>query len=126
MPTSTISARSSVMRAGGSRPSAASATGSPMAESPSLASEAGASESDARLVRNVRWRLVAFSGGSTLLVLLVLGIALYLAVASTLAGASVSQLEARTTPWVAALEGQRGSGEPPDFGFQPGRGNTFL
>jgi len=38
--------------------------------------ELEASEADARLLRRVGWRLVAFSGGSTLVVLLVLGIAL--------------------------------------------------
>ena len=91
------------------------------------AAEQAASETDARLVRGVRWRLVAWSGGSTLIVLLALGIALYAAVANTLTAASVSQLEARTDPWVAALQGEPDSDQPPPgFGFQPGRGNTFL
>jgi signal transduction histidine kinase len=84
------------------------------------------SETDARLIRDVRWRLVAWSGGSTLVVLLALGVALYAAVANTLTAASVGQLEARTDPWVAALQGDPSPGEPPGFGFQPGRGNTFL
>ncbi|HEY8238339.1 MAG TPA: HAMP domain-containing sensor histidine kinase [Candidatus Limnocylindrales bacterium] len=99
-----------------------------MAEDIAVApADEAASETDARLVRGVRRRLVAWSGGSTLVVLLALGIALYAAVANTLAGASVGQLEARTGPWVAALQGQPGSGQPPPgFGFQPGRGNTFL
>jgi signal transduction histidine kinase len=94
----------------------------------SVSSEDGAaSETDARLVRGVRRRLVAWSGGSTLFVLLALGIALYAAVANTLAAASMSQLEARTDPWVAALQGQPDPNQPPPgFGFQPGRGNTFL
>ena len=91
------------------------------------AAEQAASQSDARLVRDTRRRLVAFSGGSTLLVLLVLGASLYAAVANTLTAASVSQLEGRTGPWVAALQGQQTpGGPPPGFGFQPGRGNTFL
>ena len=91
------------------------------------AADQGASESDARLVHGVRLRLVAWSGGSTLLVLLVLGAALYAAVASTLANASLSQLEDRTDPWVTALQGQQNPDQPPPgFGFQPGRGNTFL
>jgi len=91
------------------------------------AADQGASESDARLVHGVRLRLVAWSGGSTLLVLLVLGAALYAAVASTLANASLTQLEDRTEPWVTALQGQQNPDQPPPgFGFQPGRGNTFL
>src|SRR5258705_5182197 len=89
--------------------------------------EAQASETDAQLVRAVRRRLVAWSGGSTLVVLIALGIVLYGAVANTLAAASMSQLEARTDPWVAALQGQPDPDQPPPgFGFQPGRGNTFL
>jgi signal transduction histidine kinase len=108
----------------------ASATGSPMVEpgtSTLDGADATASATDARLMRDVRWRLVAWSGGSTLIVLLALGIALYAAVASTLAAASVRQLDGRTEPWVAALQGQPDPGQPPlGFGFQPGRGNTFL
>jgi signal transduction histidine kinase len=89
--------------------------------------EAQASETDARLVRNVRWRLVAWSGGSTLLVLVLLGVALYAAVANTLASASVTQLSGRVDPWTDVLQGQdHGPDQPPGFGFQPGRGNTFL
>ena len=100
----------------------------PIPDQPTLAgaAEGASSEADARLVRGVRWRLVAWSGGSTLLVLLALGIALYAAVANTLAAASMNQLDDRTQPWVAALQGQPDSDEPPGFGFQPGRGNTFL
>src|SRR5829696_5602493 len=91
------------------------------------AAELAASEADALLVRDTRRRLVAFSGGSTLLVLLALGVLLYAAVANTLAAASVGQLEARTNPVAAALQGQQTPGNAPDaFGFQPGRGNTFL
>ena len=89
--------------------------------------ESQASEADARLVRTVRWRLVAWSGGSTLLVLVLLGVALYAAVANTLASASVNQLSGRVDPWTDILQGQdHGPDQPPGFGFQPGRGNTFL
>jgi signal transduction histidine kinase len=90
--------------------------------------ESEASEADARLVRDVRWRLVAWSGGSTLLVLAVLGIALYAAVANALASASVGQLSNRIDPVAAAVEGRsQAPGQPPGpFGFQVGRGNTFL
>jgi signal transduction histidine kinase len=86
-----------------------------------------ATEDDARLVRRVRRRLVLFSGGSTLLVLLVLGIALYAAAANTLASASLSQLEDRVDPWVSALQGTASAqSQPPDFGFQVGTRNTLL
>jgi signal transduction histidine kinase len=94
-------------------PAPPSATEAPPPVRPIDTAEAGAHEADARLVRGVRWRLVAWSGGSTLLVLVLLGIALYGAVANTLAAASMGQLSGRIDP-------------PGDFGFQPGRGNTFL
>jgi hypothetical protein len=82
---------------------------------------------DARLIRRVRWRLVAWSGLTTLVVLLVLGGALYAVVAGSLAGASVDQLDARVEPWVERLTGELpDNDEGPAFGFQPGAGNTFL
>ncbi len=91
------------------------------------AAELQASEADAQLLRRVGWRLVAWSGGSTLLVLVVLGAALYAGVANTLASASVTQLENRVDPWSDALQGRSNDpDQPPGFGFQPGRGNTFL
>jgi hypothetical protein len=58
---------------------------------PELAAEA----SDGRLVRHVRRNLVLWSGGTTLLVLIVLAVALYAAVAGSLANAGISQLDAR-------------------------------
>ena len=86
-----------------------------------------------RLIRRTRWRLVLWSGVSTLVVLLVLGAALYAAVENTLVSASVSQLAARVDPVVASLSGQvdpengAGTGAPTSpFGFEPGRGNIFL
>lgn len=94
--------------------------------------EQAALAADARLVRRTRWRLVLWSGLSTLLVLLVLGGALYAAVENTLASASVASLANRVDPWVARLTGQAtdqgaGSDVPGGgFGFQPGQGNTFL
>jgi signal transduction histidine kinase len=65
----------------GERPVARSATGEPA--------------TDAALVRRVRWRLLAWSGGSTLVVLVALGSLLYAAVAGSLAGAATSQLRIR-------------------------------
>src|SRR3954463_15396823 len=91
------------------------------AEPPPLADEA-------RLLKRTRWRLVAWSGISTLLVLLLLAVALYAAVARTLESASVAQLDARVDPLVSFLEGdQRGPGDGPDRGgLVLGGGNTFL
>jgi signal transduction histidine kinase len=73
----------------------------------------GMPTTDAALVRRVRWRLLAWSGGSTLVVLLVLGSLLYAAVAGSLAGAATDQLSSRarsvvdgvTTNFVAKVPG---------------------
>ena len=85
------------------------------------------SESDARLVRGVRWRLVAWSGGSTLLVLLALGIALYLSVASSLEATGVADLNRRA---VDIQSFGRGPGGPRggDAPIEPifGGGGTFA
>jgi signal transduction histidine kinase len=51
--------------------------------------------SDAALVRRVRWRLLAWSGGSTLAVLVLLGSLIYVAVANSLQSAAVEQLRQR-------------------------------
>jgi signal transduction histidine kinase len=51
--------------------------------------------SDAALVRRVRWRLLAWSGGSTLAVLVLLGSLIYVAVANSLASAAIDQLRSR-------------------------------
>src|SRR5260221_5632143 len=83
-PTSTTSARSSARPAAGSRRSAASATGWPMPDETPDAAEAAAAEGDARLIRSGRSRLLAWSGGSTLLGLLGLRAALYLTLSNTL------------------------------------------
>ena len=89
--------------------------------------EQAALSGEARMLRRVRWRLVAWSGASTLVVLLVLGAALYAVVANTLTGASTAQLHNRVDPWVARLTGTDPSpGQGPGFGFQPGQGNTYL
>ena len=61
----------------------------------STGTQAHGDVADARLVRRVRWQLIGWSAGSTLAVLLVLGIAIYAAVATTLASASESLLRDR-------------------------------
>ncbi|HLO34687.1 MAG TPA: hypothetical protein VK194_01330, partial [Candidatus Deferrimicrobium sp.] len=72
---------------------------------------------DGRLIRGVRWRLVLWSGLTTLVVLAVLGAALYLSAARTLEERGVAQLSARTNQIVDVLEnpGSRPSG--PEYGF---------
>jgi signal transduction histidine kinase len=86
-----------------------------------------ASESDAQLVRAVRWRLVAWSGGSTLLVLLALGIALYVSVASSLQATGLAALESRASDVAAFVRGRPPSGDdsPVNFIFGNG-GSTFA
>ncbi|HEX5826521.1 MAG TPA: HAMP domain-containing sensor histidine kinase [Candidatus Limnocylindrales bacterium] len=82
---------------------------------------------EARLIRRTRLRLVAWSGVSTLVVLAILGAALYAVVAGSLQGASVTALENRVAPWIVRLTGEAPQGgEEDQFGFQPGSGNTFL
>lgn len=90
--------------------------------------EQAALADEARLIRRVRLRLVAWSGLSTLVVLVVLAAALYAVVANTLAAASVQQLTNRARPLVEALEGPGASGESdsPQLGFVFGNGNTLL
>ena len=50
---------------------------------------------EAPILRRTRWRLIAWSAGSTLVVLLVLGVAIYVAAATSLAAAATAQLQAR-------------------------------
>jgi signal transduction histidine kinase len=50
---------------------------------------------DANLLRRVRWRLVAWSAGTTIVVLVILGSLVYLAVSSALASSGRDQLQAR-------------------------------
>jgi signal transduction histidine kinase len=59
---------------------------------------------ETRLLRRTRRRLVLWSAGSTLLVLLVLGGALYVALADQLADTSTRQLERRTGLFVDAMQ----------------------
>jgi two-component system, OmpR family, sensor histidine kinase CiaH len=58
---------------------------------------------DAALVRRVRWRLLAWSGGSTLAVLLVLGAVLYAVIDGSLGAAGEQQLRDRAIPVAKSL-----------------------
>ena len=70
---------------------------------------------DNRLIRGVRWRLVLWSGLTTLVVLAILGIALYAVAARTLEANGIKQLDARA----AAFR------QHPDPGGGPGQGFAF-
>jgi signal transduction histidine kinase len=50
---------------------------------------------EAPILRRTRWRLIAWSAGSTLVVLVILGIAIYVAAATSLATGGTAQLQAR-------------------------------
>ena len=54
-----------------------------------------AAEGDVRLLRGVRWRLVAWSGAITLAILFVLGVAVYATTAANLARSTEAALQAR-------------------------------
>jgi signal transduction histidine kinase len=75
---------------------------------------------DARLIRGVRWRLVLWSGLSTMVVLLILGAALYLVVAGNLEKMGNDQLAARTADFARHPFGP-GQG----FSFGGGSSGTF-
>ena len=108
--------------------------GSPDAPGPDapLGAEAAIDRSvetaEAKLVRDVRWRLVAWSGGTTLLVLLVLGIALYSAVSNSIAATGTQLLEARVGEMRRFFDREPG-GEPhapTGFVFGGGGSGTFA
>jgi signal transduction histidine kinase len=77
------------------------------------AAETEALATDGRLIRRVRWRLVAWSGLSTLAVLVVLGAALYLIAARTLEAQGRRQLDNR----IDELRGIRPDVDEPGLGF---------
>ena len=84
------------------------------------AAEGEALAADARLIRRVRLRLVAWSGLTTLAVLLVLGAALYLIAAKTLEDRGTEQLDDR----IQALRGIRPDVDSPGLGFIFGGGGS--
>ncbi len=77
------------------------------------AAESEALATDGRLIRRVRWRLVAWSGLSTLAVLVVLGAALYFIAARTLEAQGLRQLDNR----IDQLRGIRPDVDEPGLGF---------
>jgi signal transduction histidine kinase len=87
-----------------------------------------AAEAEARLIRSVRWRLVAWSGGSTLVILIVLAVALYASVANSLASTGIQQLSDRAAAFQQFIETGRPAPERPttDFAFGGGQAGTFA
>lgn len=101
------------------------------AEQPEDGADQAELAGEARLLRRTRWRLVGWSGISTLVVLLVLGAALYATVANTLVSLSIEKLDSVVKPVAAYYSGQGGAesggtDNPNRFGFQPGRGGFWL
>lgn len=67
---------------------------------------------DARMVRGVRWRLVLFSGGATLAVLLLLGVAVYAAVEGSLVGTNVARMVRRADDLASWVRRDRAGRQP--------------
>ena len=99
-----------------------------LAPTETTAPELAADAADNRLVRHVRRNLVLWSGGTTLVVLLILAIALYLAVAGSLASSGVAQLDARMAQIRSLAAGQRPDPDGAGYGFIFGGGapGTFA
>jgi signal transduction histidine kinase len=71
--------------------------------SETTAPELAAETADSAMIRHVRRNLVLWSGGTTLLILVALAVALYLAAASSLASAGITQLDSR----MSTIRGER-------------------
>ncbi len=84
-----------------------------------------AQDADERLVRGVRLRLVLWSGGITLAILVVLGAALYVAVDRSLAFGAEAQLDRRANQVIDALNRNR-PGPQLGFAFGGDNANTFA
>jgi signal transduction histidine kinase len=84
------------------------------------AAEQEALAADGRLIRRVRWRLVAWSGLTTLAVLVALGAALYLIAAKTLEDRGIAQLDGR----IQHLRGIQPDVDSPGLGFIFGGGGS--
>ena len=94
------------------------------------APELAAETADSRMVQHVRRNLVLWSAGTTLVILLILAAALYVAVAGSLASTATAQLDSRFDQVKSSLTGQRPA--PPDdngpygFLFGGGGGGTIA
>ncbi|MEO8438021.1 MAG: HAMP domain-containing sensor histidine kinase [Chloroflexota bacterium] len=93
------------------------------------APEPAAEASEGRMVRHVRRNLVLWSGGTTLVILLLLAVTLYVAVASSLASTATNQLDSRFDQVKSSLTGQRPDPDdqgPYGFLFGGGGGGTIA
>ncbi|HEY7130984.1 MAG TPA: HAMP domain-containing sensor histidine kinase [Candidatus Limnocylindrales bacterium] len=86
--------------------------------------DAEAIEADGRMIRQVRWRLVVWSGLSTLVVLAVLGMLLYWSASRTLESNGVRQLSLRTDQIVDDIQNPHGPPGGPAYGFTFGGGSS--
>ena len=86
-----------------------------------MATDAPRENGDAALLRRTRLRLLAWSGGLTLVILVALGTALYLAVSGSLDARVTDLLAARADPIVRVLQDQ--GQVPGGFVLGPGFGN---
>jgi len=86
---------------------------------PALATPESDTAGDVRLLRTVRWRLVAWSGAITLAILVVLGVALYASTAANLASGTEAALRSRAATVSDALH--RSSFPGPGPGADPYR-----
>ena len=86
-----------------------------------MATDAPRENGDAALLRRTRLRLLAWSGGLTLVILVALGTALYLAVSGSLDARGTDLLVARADPIVRVLQSQ--GPVPGGFVLGPGFGN---
>ena len=95
-----------------------------IAESGGEASDRLASAGDTRLIRNVRLRLVAWSGLTTLLILAILGVALYVIAARTLEDNGIKQIDNRAAAF--RIHPDPGGGPGQGFSFGGGSSGTFA
>jgi signal transduction histidine kinase len=88
----------------------------------------GRQAGDAHLLRRVRWRLVAWSAGSTLVLLMLLGSAIYFSAQATLTATATTQLQELMEIRMSQIEGEPGGGRRPhpdeDAFGQPGFGGS--
>ena len=94
------------------------------APAPAAGSPSEVTPSEARLLRGVRLNLALWSGGITLVVLLVLGTVLYVAVERSLTASGVAQLVAQANQMTGGRPDP--GGEPPEGGFVFGGPNSGV
>ena len=99
-----------------------------MRDGPEVSIDRSIDATEAKLVRDVRWRLVAWSGGTTLVVLLILGLALYSAVSNSLAATGTQLLDARVIEMKHFFDRDPSGGPraPTGFAFGGGSSGTFA